>query len=509
LAAEPLIRLKARTIHPSDQAPATQSRARSLRPGRSHLLIQLEEGGAAAARRLARNGWRIVGSIPDQTLVVAAENGLDPAESGIRWVGPLAASDKLSAELETSEVIAYLVMFHPDVSNEDARRIVELQGFEVWEHPDLLPSELLVAAPYERIAGLSEWDEVAYIVPASHDLISGSRVIACAGALTESGPVGQYVKVGKGWPRSNNRADLRYVISSITTKMDESTVRSELSRALDEWAKYANLDFRSGMDASAPGTIAIRFAAASHGDQYPFDGAGKVLAHTFYPSPPNSEPVAGDMHLDADEDWRVGAGIDLFSVALHEAGHALGLGHSDRPGSVMYPYYRQVTGLASDDIAGIQDLYGERDPVVPSPEPHNPSATPSTPTPSTPTGPPPSTPPPGQPSNPPIQPPPASPPPAEPPSPDSVSPGLRITSPGFTIVTAFSAAITMRGTATDDRQVVAVKWSTKSGATGVAAGTRDWVAPDIPLLLGTNVVTIRAYDAAGNSSWRTVTVVRR
>jgi hypothetical protein len=29
----------------------------------------------------------------------------------------------------------------------------------------------------------------------------------------------------------------------------------------------------------------------------------------------------------------------------------------------------------------------------------------------------------------------------------------------------------------------------------------------VPLLTGTNVVTVRAYDAAGNSSWRAVTVV--
>lgn len=43
------------------------------------------------------------------------------------------------------------------------------------------------------------------------------------------------------------------------------------------------------------------FASRNHGDAYPFDGAGKVLAHTFYPAPPNAETLAGDMHLDADE----------------------------------------------------------------------------------------------------------------------------------------------------------------------------------------------------------------
>src|SRR5207249_3654800 len=78
----------------------------------------------------------------------------------------------------------------------------------------------------------------------------------------------------------------------------------------------------------------------------------------FYPAPGNSEPIAGDMHLDADEIWRVGASIDLYSVTLHELGHALGLGHSDLPSAVMYPYYKMSTKLSADDIAGIQALYG-------------------------------------------------------------------------------------------------------------------------------------------------------
>jgi hypothetical protein len=40
-------------------------------------------------------------------------------------------------------------------------------------------------------------------------------------------------------------------------------------------------------------------------------------------------------------------------------------------------------------------------------------------------------------------------------------------------------------------------------------GRMTWVARSIPLLYGNNVITIRAFDAAGNSSWRSVTVVRR
>jgi hypothetical protein len=55
--------------------------------------------------------------------------------------------------------------------------------------------------------------------------------------------------------------------------------------------------------------------------------------------------------------------------------------------------------------------------------------------------------------------------------------------------------------------VSSVEWTTSTGAAGTATGTTSWSAA-IPLLVGNNTVTIRAYDAAGNSSWRAVTVVR-
>ena len=54
------------------------------------------------------------------------------------------------------------------------------------------------------------------------------------------------------------------------------------------------------------------------------------------------------------------SGTDLFQTAVHEIGHALGLGHSKSHNAVMYPYYQFLFPwkLGKDDIAGIQFLYG-------------------------------------------------------------------------------------------------------------------------------------------------------
>ena len=75
------------------------------------------------------------------------------------------------------------------------------------------------------------------------------------------------------------------------------------------------------------------------------------------------------------------------------------------------------------------------------------------------------------------------------------------------MVSEYSSAVVFSGIDGDNVGVTAVKWSTNTGASGTATGTTNWTAT-IPLLVGTNVVTIRAYDAAGNSGWRAVTVVR-
>jgi hypothetical protein len=83
-----------------------------------------------------------------------------------------------------------------------------------------------------------------------------------------------------------------------------------------------------------------------------------------------------------------------------------------------------------------------------------------------------------------------------------------ITFPGSATLTTTAASRTFHGTASDAGGVARVTWETSLGHSGVATGTTLW-SVQVPLLVGINRVTVRAFDSAGNMSWRTVVVTRR
>ncbi len=619
-----------------DASPRSASAVKSLDRSRRYLLLEFARPpGRADRRALAARGIRPVSVVPDRGIVVLAPAGAPIEVRGLRGARPFPPELKWSPLLDARRSSAngvFLVEFHPGVTGAEARTIALREGLLLREHPDLQPRHLLVVGSAAAARRLTEWDEVAYVFPASRDLAAGRPVRACIGAITAGGPVAQYIAtVGPGWDGYGlGAAVLTYSFEELTRRLPAGAVREELEKAMAEWARYVKIEFRSDGQPDAAHNIDYRFAAGKHGDPYPFDGPGRVLAHTFYPAPPNPEPIAGDIHFDDDELWSVGGRIDLFSVALHELGHALGLAHSDNPRDVMYPYYRQVRELSPGDIRAIRRLYASTEAVSepeplrlqitdppdgtqttapwvrlsgtagggveplrvtwksesgaagyaygatqwsttsillrkgvnritvtvtdaqgnslersitlerigepadsapaapsepspepdPSPQPPSDPSPPDNPAPGPPSEPqppsqPPAEPPSQPPAEPPVQPPaqPPSQPPAEPPANpepgDTTVPSLQITYPFTTNVVTGRESILFRGTAADNVSVASVKWATNTGHEGAARGTAFWEAGPIPLLRGVNIVTIRAYDAAGNVAWRAVTVTRR
>ncbi|KAK7252339.1 hypothetical protein RIF29_36204 [Crotalaria pallida] len=150
----------------------------------------------------------------------------------------------------------------------------------------------------------------------------------------------------------------------------DDVVKGVFKNAFDRWSNVTTITFRE-TTSYASANIKIGFYSGDHGDGEPFDGVLGTLAHAF-------SPTNGRFHLDMAEDW-VATGdvtasdlsnaVDLESVAVHEIGHLLGLGHSSVEEAIMYPTITARTRkveLANDDIQGIQVLYGSNPNYTPS-----------------------------------------------------------------------------------------------------------------------------------------------
>ena len=145
-----------------------------------------------------------------------------------------------------------------------------------------------------------------------------------------------------------------------------------IASAFGEWAKVCGLEFKRIDDKNKCDVKLYWTKEVPLDDVLEFDGPGGVLGHG----------GEGFVMFDANEKWLIGTSdedkkklsiigdystyykgrqpyISLYSVAIHEIGHCLGIPHIPGKDNVMSPYYQRIIkGLQPDDIAYAKKLWG-------------------------------------------------------------------------------------------------------------------------------------------------------
>jgi hypothetical protein len=222
------------------------------------MIVQFENPPSVEAlAELAARGAKVLQDVPDNAVLVLmdARVGLDGL--GVTYAEAIDAEDKVSPLIGNAKYTTgyYLVEFHPDVDLNFARALILNASVGLREHPDLGPRQLLVQVKNSKqgldaLVALADRDEVAYVFPASQDLVAGTPVFRCAGALTLNGPLGQYVAtVGDGWDGpGKNATTLSYFFSQMTARLPTGAPQSEILRAMAEWSKVIQLTWQARIE---------------------------------------------------------------------------------------------------------------------------------------------------------------------------------------------------------------------------------------------------------------------
>ena len=354
------ITLKNRTI----ETPAgVQSAELAALPEQQTLRMLVQFDSETAAGNLAAMQAAGVTPVsyvsPTARVVTGTRQQLAAIGSAVRWSGLLKPADKISARLAVNGshgARKVLVQFHQDVAQSAAVQAVQAAGGVVYQDKYIAGTYLVATVSDAQAAVLAAADGVAWIMPAADFLTSGQVVRLLSPDTVAGLEVAPFATRGDGWDGpGRGSADLLYYISGTTPRLPPAEGKQAIVDQFFKWAQHAALTFTESSLPAQP--LAIDFSWEV------MDGPGNVLGYGYYPNDINPEPVAGDVHMDSEEDWVIGTpgGMDLRWVSLHEFGHSLGVAHSDDPTAIMYPFYSgSVTDpvLQKDDIDAIQSLYG-------------------------------------------------------------------------------------------------------------------------------------------------------
>ena len=160
------------------------------------------------------------------------------------------------------------------------------------------------------------------------------------------------------WRKALDGRPLLWRLDTPLPSVPDQVQRFAIQSALSQWARASGLLFR---ESGILDPVDLRYGFAE------IDGRLGGVGRDGLPMGTGRPEVAeGDVTFDSLESgWGFTTtapvtlpDIDFYSVALHESGHGLGLGHSEVWGSVMHAWYLGPNrALREDDREAIARLY--------------------------------------------------------------------------------------------------------------------------------------------------------
>lgn len=200
---------------------------------------------------------------------------------------------------------------------------------------------------------------------ARHARTALGLILFCAFAPTLTA----YVLMNSLWPDGPITMQLQLGAASRALSDGSTNWGPVAESALGEWNQaVSRVEFNAVRDSTRPqgdgnGFNNVFFANDVYG--MAFDSTTLAVTTNWRRGNVHTESDVvfnSGVNWDAYSGARRGSAIDFRRVALHEFGHVLGLSHPDENGqavaSIMNSHISATERLTSDDVAGVQALYG-------------------------------------------------------------------------------------------------------------------------------------------------------
>ncbi|CAN5350573.1 hypothetical protein BH24PSE2_BH24PSE2_11920 [soil metagenome] len=311
----------------------------------------------------------------------------------------------------------YLIYAFYDVPSGDLESIIQNAGGMVDPNPFLAAHTRLTWGFPDVIRKIAADSRVAWIEAADETLVQKDPVTYCAGIITDAGPVADFATImrstvtievpqqtasselsveetkagepateesdtfgSQGWDGPGLKAtSLQYRVGITPSGLNPA---NKIESALDTWSKYVQVSFTKAPQAKMNRSIDFNWYAVdstTHPGANPdyefgrYAGGLPAPGHGFPPPDATElnvkEPLAGDVHFNSDVPWHTTGSnrFNVFTEALHEIGHSLGLEHSTNAKDVMKAFHEAYfADLTPNDIARIRTIYKSTEVISPA-----------------------------------------------------------------------------------------------------------------------------------------------